>query len=364
LVRDEPKVATHDKLKQYRIAMRISDFDYHLPEELIAQAPLEKRDASRMLVVDRQHQSWADTNFSSFSDHLRPGDVVVVNNSRVIPARLTGKRQQSGGKVELFLIREVEPMIWETLIRPGARLKLGAIVELGQGQLTAEVLDDPGQEIRRVRFTCEGTFEELLDQLGSTPLPPYIKRSTGATEGDRERYQTVYSKQRGAIAAPTAGLHFTPETLARVRSIATVVEITLHVGYGTFEPVRVDDIEDHTVSTERYEIPESAANVINEAAAGDGRVVVVGTTTMRALESSAKDTGKVVAGSGQAALTIKPGYKFRVANALLTNFHLPQSSLLVLVSAFAGLELTLQAYRHAVDQEYRFYSYGDCMLIV
>jgi S-adenosylmethionine:tRNA ribosyltransferase-isomerase len=288
---------------------------------------------------------------------------VVVNNSRVIPARLTGNRE-TGGQVEIFLVREIENQIWEALVRPGSRLKQGSKVSFGEGKLTAEILDDPGAELRRVRFYCDGSFDDLLAQIGSTPLPPYIKRPSGASAEDRERYQTIYSKHRGAIAAPTAGLHFTPEVLAEVKRNASLAEITLHVGYGTFEPVRVDDVAEHSVSGERFEISGSAAQTINDARANGGRVIVVGTTTMRALESAANENGEVEPGSGVATLTIKPGYEFRIAGALLTNFHLPRSSLLLLVSAFAGRELVLSAYRHAVAQRYRFYSYGDCNLIL
>src|SRR6185503_5906305 len=287
-------------------------------------------------------------------------DVVVVNNSRVIPARLIGRREESGGQVEIFLVRELEAEVWEALVRPGARLKKGSRAVFGEGRLIAEMLDEPGAELRRVRFHSEGSFDEVLAEIGSTPLPPYIKRPAGNSNADRERYQTVYSKHRGAIAAPTAGLHFTPEVLAEVARVASLAEITLHVGYGTFEPVRVDDVAQHSVSGEHFEISETAAQTINEA----GRVIVVGTTTMRALESSATEDGRVVAGRGVANLTIKPGYRFRIADALLTNFHLPRSSLLILVSAFAGRDLVLQAYRHAVVERYRFYSYGDCMLIL
>jgi len=343
--------------------MHISDFDYDLPSDLIAQTPLEHRDASRMLVLNRREQSWIDSSFKEFTRYLRPNDVVVVNNSRVIPARLTGNRE-TGGQVEIFLVREIENQIWEALVRPGSRLKQGSKVSFGEGKLSAEILDDPGAELRRVRFYCDGSFDDLLAQIGSTPLPPYIKRPSGASAEDRERYQTIYSKHRGAIAAPTAGLHFTPEVLAEVKRNASLAEITLHVGYGTFEPVRVDDVAEHSVSGERFEISGSAAQTINDARANGGRVIVVGTTTMRALESAANENGEVEPGSGVATLTIKPGYEFRIAGALLTNFHLPRSSLLLLVSAFAGRELVLSAYRHAVAQRYRFYSYGDCNLIL
>ena len=344
--------------------MKIADFDYELPAELIAQTPLEQRDASRMLVLDRHDETGVDSGVREFTRHLRSNDVVVVNNSRVIPARLIGRREESGGQVEIFLVREIEADVWETMVRPGGRLKKGARAVFGEGRLIAEVLDEPGPELRHVRFHCEGSFDQALAELGSTPLPPYIKRPSGVSTEDRERYQTVYSKQRGAIAAPTAGLHFTPEVLEEVAQIASLAEVTLHVGYGTFEPVRVDDVAQHSVSSERYEISETGAQKINETRANGGRVIVVGTTTMRALEASANDGGEVVAGRGVASLTIKPGYRFQVADALLTNFHLPRSSLLILVSAFAGHELILRAYRHAVAECYRFYSYGDCMLIL
>ena len=344
--------------------MQISEFDYDLPPDLIAQTPLEQRDASRMLVLDRARQEWTDSSFTQFTQHLRPNDVVVVNNSRVIPARLIGRREETGGQVEIFLVRELEAEVWEALVRPGARLKRGARASFGEGRLVAEMLDAPGAELRRVRFHCEGSFDEALAEIGSTPLPPYIKRPDGVSGVDRERYQTVYSKQRGAIAAPTAGLHFTPAVLAEVARVASLAEVTLHVGYGTFEPVRVDDVTQHSVSSERFEISEAAAQTINDARARGARVIVVGTTTMRALESSAAEGGRVEAGPGVASLTIKPGYRFRIADALLTNFHLPRSSLLILVSAFAGRDLVLSAYRHAVAERYRFYSYGDCMLIL
>lgn len=340
--------------------MKIADFDYELPAELIAQAPLEERDASKMLVLDRQEETWADSSFKEFARHLRPDDVVVVNNSRVIPARLNGQREGSGGQVEIFLVREIETNVWEALVRPGARLRKGSRAIFGEGKLIAEMLDEPGAELRHVLFHCEGSFDDTLGEIGSTPLPPYIKRPSGVSNADRERYQTIYSKHRGAIAAPTAGLHFTPAVLAQVAEIASIAEVTLHVGYGTFEPVRVEDVAQHSVSSERFEISESAAQTINLAQ----RVIVIGTTTLRALESAASDEGHVVAGKGVASLTIKPGYQFRIADALLTNFHLPQSSLLILVSAFAGREFVLRAYEHAVAQRYRFYSYGDCMLIL
>jgi S-adenosylmethionine:tRNA ribosyltransferase-isomerase len=344
--------------------MHITDFDYDLPPDLIAQVPLEKRDASRMLVLDRGTQTWTDSTFKAFPGYLRRHDVVVVNNSRVIPARLLGQREETGGQVEIFLVREIETAVWEALVRPGGRLKQGTRIIFGKGKLIAELLDQPGTELRRVRFHCEGRFDDVLAELGSTPLPPYIKRPAGVSSEDRERYQTVYSKSPGAIAAPTAGLHFTPEVLAEIAARARLAEVTLHVGYGTFEPVRVDEVDQHSVSGEYYEISVPASAKINRAWVIGGRTIAVGTTTMRALESSSTEDGRIQPGNGVATLTIKPGYSFRTVNALLTNFHLPRSSLLILVSAFAGREFVLNAYRHAVEQRYRFYSYGDCMLIL
>lgn len=344
--------------------MQISDFDYELPEQLVAQEPLARRDASRMLILDRQRRSWSDSKFRSFADHLQRSDLVVINNTRVIPARLTGKRKDSGGQVEIFLVRQLSPGLWQALVRPGSRLRSGSIVLFGSDQLSAEIKDQPGNELRQVQFHYQGSFEDVLAEVGSTPLPPYIKRPCGVSFSDTERYQTVYSKYPGAIAAPTAGLHFTPKVLSEVRSKCRVAEITLHVGYGTFEPVRVTDVGQHRVSPERFEIRRATAELINETRGKGGRVIAVGTTTLRALESASNGKGTIEFGSGEAQLTFTPGFEFRAVDALLTNFHLPRSSLLVLVSAFAGRDLTLSAYRHAVRQRYRFYSYGDCMLIV
>jgi S-adenosylmethionine:tRNA ribosyltransferase-isomerase len=344
--------------------MRISEFDYELPEELIAQAPLAERDASRMLVLDRHTQTRSDSEFREFPTLLHEADVVVINNTRVIPARLVGRRKESGGRVEIFLVRELESGSWQALVRPGGRLHAGAKVVFDDDRVTAEMVDQPGQELRVVKFHCVVPFQEALSTLGSTPLPPYIKRPAGVSTNDRERYQTVYSKNRGAIAAPTAGLHFTPVVLEEVKRRASVAEITLHVGYGTFEPVRVEEIDQHKVSAERFEISGEAAETINQAKRSGGRVIVVGTTTLRALEGATNQAGEVSPGNGETSLTIKPGYEFKITDALLTNFHLPQSSLLLLVSAFAGREFVLDAYNYAVAQRYRFYSYGDCMLIL
>jgi S-adenosylmethionine:tRNA ribosyltransferase-isomerase len=351
--------------------MLISDFDYELPEELIAQHPPERRDASRMLVVERAAARWRDGSFSEFPSELRAGDALVVNNTRVFPARLVGRREPTGGRVELLLVRRREEpgaIVWETLARPARRLDAGARLSFGDGRLRGEVVSatDDGAG-RVVLFRAEGDFDALVEEFGLTPLPPYIKREgedLAAGAEDRERYQTVYAAARGAIAAPTAGLHFTPRVLEEIKARGVrVVELTLHVGYGTFAPVRARDLSEHRVAPERFEIGEEAAREINRARARGGRVVAVGTTTVRALESSAAEGGLVRAGRGETGLTITPGYGFRAVDALLTNFHLPRSSLLVLVGAFAGRGLVLAAYRHAVAARYRFYSYGDCMLI-
>jgi S-adenosylmethionine:tRNA ribosyltransferase-isomerase len=355
--------------------MRISDFDYELPEELIAQHPLGRRDASRMLVVSRAEESWRDGSFSEFASEMREGDCVVVNNTRVFPARLEGRREPTGGRVELLLVRRREDLggeTWEALARPARRLYAGERVTFGDGRLSAEVLSATEDGARRVvRFeTSEGggDFAALLEEFGRMPLPPYIKRAgsdLAARDEDRERYQTVYAAASGAIAAPTAGLHFTKEVFARLRERGVrVAELTLHVGYGTFAPVRAEDLSRHSVAPESFEISVEAADVLNDTRARGRRIVAVGTTTVRALESSADERGRINAGRGETGLTITPGYGFRAVDAMLTNFHLPRSSLLVLVSAFAGRDLVLAAYRHAVGARYRFYSYGDCMLVV
>ncbi|HEY0379401.1 MAG TPA: tRNA preQ1(34) S-adenosylmethionine ribosyltransferase-isomerase QueA [Pyrinomonadaceae bacterium] len=345
--------------------MLLSDFEYELPDELIAQQPLVERDAARMLVLDRAKGKWRDSRFAELPSYVGAGDVVVVNNTRVFPARLVGRREPSGGRVELFLVRELEPLVWEALAKPARRLHEGERVTFGGGRLGARVVGLMEEGRRVIRFECEGPLEEAIEELGRTPLPPYIKRGEGQRDEDRERYQTVYARERGAIAAPTAGLHFTPRVMRELRAGgANVVEVTLHVGYGTFEPVRTEDLGRHAVAPERCEIGAEAARVVNEARARGKRIIAIGTTTTRALESSVGEDGQVTAGARLAQLTITPGYRFRAVDALLTNFHLPRSSLLVLVAAFAGRALTLAAYRHAVEARYRFYSYGDCMLII
>jgi S-adenosylmethionine:tRNA ribosyltransferase-isomerase len=345
--------------------MHISDFDYELPEELIAQEPLARRDASRMLVVDRANQTWHDSQFASLPDHLRANDILVLNNTRVFPARLRGERAPSGGAIELLLLREIEPNMWQALTRPARRLQKGARIVFGKSKLQAEVVESLNGGVRLIRFETDQDLDRLIDQIGETPLPPYIKREQGSAAGDQDRYQTIYAHERGAIAAPTAGLHFSPELLAKVKEQGVqVAQITLHVGYGTFEPVRVDDVSSHAVAPERFSIPNDVAQSINRARAEGGRIFAAGTTTARALESAVGAGGQIAPGSDSTELTIVPGYRFRAVNVLLTNFHLPRSSLLILVSAFAGRELVLAAYRHAVAEGYRFYSYGDCMLIL
>lgn len=343
--------------------MRISDFDFELPDELVAQTPLDARADSRMLVVNRGKQSFADERFFNFPNFLNAGDVLVLNNTRVFPARLAG-RSETGAVVEVFLVREISDKIWETLARPARRLKTGKRIFFGEN-LSAEVAGrtDEGRVV--VKFETGDDFDDVLERVGETPLPPYIKRADGNLSDDKERYQTVFAKERGAIAAPTAGLHFTPEVLEAVKKRGVqIAEITLHVGYGTFEPVRAFDLSEHTVAAEQCEISEETAEVLNRAKLERRRIVAVGTTTTRALESFTGDAGSIQSGKRAADLTVTPGYEFKTVRALLTNFHLPQSSLLVLVSTFAGRELIMNSYRRAVESKYRFYSYGDCMLIV
>ncbi|MEQ1921956.1 MAG: tRNA preQ1(34) S-adenosylmethionine ribosyltransferase-isomerase QueA [Pyrinomonadaceae bacterium] len=342
--------------------MQLSDFNYDLPENLIAQHPAARRESSRMLLVDRNNSTFTDHSFTDLPSFLRADDLLVLNNTKVFPARLFGKTE-TGATVETFLIEEIAPNTWTALARPAKRLRPDKKI-IFSDLLTAELVEKHDDGKVSVRFTAAGELMEIIENLGKTPLPPYIKREKLAIDDDRERYQTVYAKNRGAIAAPTAGLHFTPYILDKVRAIGVdIAEITLHVGYGTFEPVRVDDIAKHTVLPERYEIDLKTANKLNAANKTGRRIVAIGTTTTRALESNLSEFGTFSPGQHTAAITITPGYQFMAVNALLTNFHLPKSSLLVLTSVFGGHQLIMDAYRHAVANEYRFYSYGDCMLI-
>ncbi len=343
--------------------MLLSDFDYELPAERIAQQPPADRAGSRMMVVERARGTFSDQRFLDLPRFLHDGDVLVLNNTRVFPARLSG-RTATGAAVEIFLVSEIQPNVWSTLAKPGKRLKPDRTITFDE-RLTAEVLEKSNDGTVTVRFDVNGgTLDALLDEIGRTPLPPYIKREQSSIDTDRNRYQTVFAKERGAIAAPTAGLHFTAEFLQNIQNIGvTVAEITLHVGYGTFETVRVDDISHHSVAAEQYRIGSETAELLNAAKQAGRRIVAVGTTTARALESNFGEFGIFTAGSSTADLTITPGFAFRAVDALLTNFHLPQSSLLILTSTFGGHELIMDAYRHAVAAQYRFYSYGDCMLI-
>ena len=346
-----------------------SEFDYQLPEELIAQQPLPERDRSRMLVVDRGRGTWSDNVFAELPSLVVAGDVLVLNNTQVFPARLTGHRiirGARGAQVEALLLRPtgVAENEWEVLAKPGRALVPGAELEFGAGRLSGFVTAQLEDGRRRIRFECEGNFEAIVDEVGNTPLPPYIRREHRGRV-DEPRYQTVFASRRGAIAAPTAGLHFTRRVLDELLARRVeVVEITHHVGYATFQPVRVERIAEHRIDAETYEISPEVAGKINRARTAGGRVIAVGTTTVRALESAAEESGAIRAERGTTDLFIYPGYQFRGINGLLTNFHLPASSLLMLVAAFAGYDLTMAAYGQAVDSRYRFYSYGDCMLIL
>lgn len=344
-------------------------YAFDLPEALIAQRPPERRDGARMLILDRATGAVSDRLFADLPQFVHAGDAVVLNDTRVVPARLVGARP-GGGRAEIFLLERRDDGTWTALVRPGRKLGVGAVVTLA-GDLSAyiEAVVPQGRRIVRLMqherpFASEADEAGALDAVGQMPLPPYVARPT-ADPADRERYQTVVASERGAVAAPTAGLHFTPATLDALRARgASVSTVTLHVGYGTFEPVRAADLREHRVAPERASVPEATAAAVNGARAAGGRVLAVGTTTTRTLEWAAADDGTVRPLTGAADLTVTPGYRFRAVDALLTNFHLPRSSLLVLVSAFAGRERVMDAYRHAVAEGYRFYSYGDCMLIV
>lgn len=341
--------------------MNTADFDFHLPEELIAQTPLEKRDASRLLVVDRSSGEFSDQHFDSIIDQLQPGDALVMNNTRVLPARLYGEKAGTGGHVELLLLKNTEGDQWEVLAKPAKRLKVGAQVSFGDGRLTATVVEELEHGGRIVRFDYQGIFLEVLESLGEMPLPPYIHEKLA----DRERYQTVYAKENGSAAAPTAGLHFTKELLAQIEAKGVkLVYLTLHVGLGTFRPVSVDNLDDHEMHSEFYTLSEEAATTLREVKANGHRVIAVGTTSIRTLETIGnKFQGDIQADSGWTNIFIKPGYQWQIVDAFSTNFHLPKSTLVMLVSAFAGRDLTLKAYEHAIAERYRFFSFGDAMFI-
>ena len=341
--------------------MKTSDFFYDLPEELIAQDPLEDRTASRLLVLNRETGAVEHKIFSDVIDYLNEGDCLVINNTRVIPARLIGEKEGTGGKVEVLLLKRRANDVWETLVKPGKKLRPGARVTFGDGRLKADILEIAEEGNRLVRFYYEGIFEEILDSLGEMPLPPYITHKLE----DKEMYQTVYAKFDGSAAAPTAGLHFTKELLNKIEEKGIKISsITLHVGLGTFRPVKVDDVNNHHMHTEWYEVNAEAAEIINETKRNGGRVICVGTTSCRTIESVADDNGYMKAKTGETDIFIYPGYKFKVMDGLITNFHLPESTLVMLVSAFAGKENVLSAYETAVKEKYRFFSFGDAMLII
>ena len=340
--------------------MNVKDYDYDLPEELIAQDPLEDRSSSRLMVLDRQTGDVEHKHFTDILEYLHPGDCLVINNTKVIPARLFGVKEDTQAKIEVLLLKRKENDIWETLVKPGKKAKPGTKIIFGEGLLTGEVVDVVEEGNRLIQFHYEGIFEEILDQLGEMPLPPYITHKLK----DKNRYQTVYAKNEGSAAAPTAGLHFTPELLEKVKEKGVnIAHVTLHVGLGTFRPVKVDDVEKHHMHSEFYIVEEDQAKLINDTKKNGGRVISVGTTSCRTLESAAGEDGIVKAGSGWTEIFIYPGYKFKAIDGLITNFHLPESTLLMLVSALAGKEHIMAAYEEAVKERYRFFSFGDAMMI-
>ncbi len=340
--------------------MKTSDFYFDLPKEQIAQDPLEDRSASRLLVMDRDTGEWEHSFFKNIVHYLKPGDCLVLNNTKVIPARLIGTKADTGASIEVLLLRRRNGDVWETLVKPGKKAKTGAKILFGEGLLAGEVIDIVEEGNRLIRFSYDGIFEEILDQLGQMPLPPYITHELK----DKNRYQTVYAKYDGSAAAPTAGLHFTPELLRQINEMGVeIAQITLHVGLGTFRPVKADEITDHHMHAEFYQIDADAAEKINRAHRGAGRVVCVGTTSCRTIESAADEEGLLTPCSGWTDIFIYPGYHFKLMDALITNFHLPESTLLMLVSAFAGREHILAAYDEAVREGYRFFSFGDAMFL-
>ena len=340
--------------------MKLEDFDYNLPEELIAQVPIAKRDESRLMVVDREKRTIEDKVFKDIIDYLEPGDCLVRNNTKVIPARLYGKKE-TGANVEFVLLKQLEGDVWESIVRPGSKLKPGTKVLFGDGLLEAEILDILEDGTRKVKFTYEGIFNEILDKIGLMPLPPYIHESLK----ENDRYQTVYAKYEGSAAAPTAGLHFTPELLKKIEEKGIkIANVTLHVGIGTFRPVKEDEVEKHEMHSEHYYIKQEDCDKINETKKEGKRVISVGTTSCRVLETIANEnTGMVQPTEGDTQIFIYPGYKFKCIDGLITNFHLPQSTLLMLVSALAGKDYIMKAYNEAVKEKYRFFSFGDAMFI-
>ena len=340
--------------------MNVKDFDYYLPEELIAQDPLEDRSSSRLMILDKKTGEIRHSIFKNIIEELNPGDCLVINNTKVIPARLYGAKVGTDAKIEVLLLKRKENNIWEVLVKPGKKAKIGTKISFGEGKLIGTVVDIVEEGNRLIQFSYEGIFEEVLDELGQMPLPPYITHQLK----DKNRYQTVYAKYDGSAAAPTAGLHFTKELLKEIQAKGvTVASVTLHVGLGTFRPVKVENVLEHHMHSEFFMIEESEAKKINDAKAAGGRILSVGTTSCRTLESAADENGKLKATSGWTDIFIYPGYSFKIIDALITNFHLPQSTLVMLVSALAGREHILAAYEEAVKERYRFFSFGDAMLI-
>jgi S-adenosylmethionine:tRNA ribosyltransferase-isomerase len=343
------------------IALKVEDFDFHLPEELIAQTPLEKRSESRLMAIDRESGSLQHKKFKDIVDFLKEGDCLVLNDTRVLPARLFGVKEETGAKIEVLLLKQEEGDNWETLVKPAKRVKKGTRISFGEGKLTAVCTEEKEQGGRVLEFHYEGIFYEVLDELGEMPLPPYISEKLD----DQDRYQTVFARERGSAAAPTAGLHFTEELLNEIRKKGVhVAFITLHVGLGTFRPVSVDSIEEHDMHSEFYQITEGTARLLNEVKENGGRIITVGTTSTRTLETIASKHGKFVEESGWTDIFIYPGYKFKAIDGLITNFHLPKSTLIMLVSAFTSRDIILNAYNTAVEEQYRFFSFGDSMLIL
>ncbi|AGB41771.1 S-adenosylmethionine:tRNA ribosyltransferase-isomerase [Halobacteroides halobius DSM 5150] len=341
--------------------MKVEEFDFDLPEELIAQQPVEPRDESRLMVVDRQKDEIKEEVFKNIIDYFEPGDLLVRNNTKVIPARLFGNKEKTGGKVEFLLLNRVKLDTWETLVKANGKVKVGTRIVFGEGKLIAEVKDKTDFGGRIVEFEHDGIFEEILDELGSMPLPPYIKEELD----NPEKYQTVYAKNRGAAAAPTAGLHFTDRLLQQIKDKGVkIADVTLHVGLGTFRPVKVDDVEEHDMHSEYYEVSQETAQLINQTKKKGKRVFAVGTTTTRTLETVVSEDGQIEAKKGWTDIFIYPGYNFKAIDALITNFHLPQSTLIMMVAALAGKSRILTAYQRAIEEEYRFYSLGDGMLII
>ncbi len=341
--------------------METKDFYYDLPKELIAQVPLEPRDSSRLLVLGKESGEVTHHHFRDILDYLKPGDCLILNDSRVLPARIYGVKEETGAVVEFLLLTQKEQNVWEALAGPGRKAKIGSRFVFGEGIMTGEVIDILPDGNRVVSFTCEGNFFAALDQVGQMPLPPYITEKLE----NKERYQTVYSRELGSAAAPTAGLHFTPELLEEVKAKGVKIGfVTLHVGLGTFRPVSVDSIEDHKMHSEHYHMPQETADLINETKKNGGRVISVGTTSCRTIESVAQKEGRICESDGWTDIFIYPGYEFKVLDALITNFHLPESTLVMLVSALAGRDHVLNAYEIAVQEKYRFFSFGDAMLIV